>query len=50
MAVPIVEELKGLVEEGMVTYDAILQEEVLVVAPVIRVVSDNPCASKSPII
>ncbi len=34
MAVPIVEELKGLAKEGMVTYDAFLQDEVLVVTPV----------------
>lgn len=46
MAVPIVEELKGLVEEGMITHDAFLQEEVLIVAPVICVVSDNPRTSE----
>lgn len=46
MAVPIVEELKGLVEDGMITYDAFLQEEVLIVAPVVCVVSGNPHASE----
>ena len=41
MAVPVVEELIEL-ENGVVMYDALLQREVLVIAPVLAVLSDNP--------
>ena len=46
MAPPIVEELKQLEYHGMEMYDAHLQATVLVVAPVICVICDNPRASE----
>ena len=41
MATPIVKELKRL-EEGIVVFDAHLQKEVLLIAPVLAVLGDNP--------
>ena len=41
MAKPIVDDLISL-EEGMVMYDAFLKEDVLVVAPVMCLLADNP--------
>ena len=46
MAPPIVEELKNLQYHGMETHDAHLQATLLVVAPVICVICDNPRASE----
>lgn len=42
---PIVDDLLVLQNEGVITYDAFLKEEVLVVAPVICALADNPRAS-----
>ena len=44
MAPPLVEELKLLENDGVETFDAFLQVTVLVVAPVICIISDNPRA------
>ena len=41
MAWPIVKELQRL-EEGVVVFDAYLQKEVLLIAPVLTVLGDNP--------
>ena len=41
MAMPMVDELLKL-ESGVVLYDAMLQQEVVVLAPVLAVLSDNP--------
>ena len=46
MAPPIVEELKELESEGIEMFDAYLQTKVLVVAPVLCVICDNPRASE----
>ena len=46
MAEPIVQQLLTLEERGMFTYDAHLKEKVLVVAPVITLICDNPRASE----
>ena len=46
MVKPIVEELKILEKEGVVVYDAFTDKEVLVIAPVLCVICDNPCASE----
>ena len=45
MAQPIMNDLLKLEEEGLVTCDAYLREEVLVVAPIICLICDNPRAS-----
>ena len=45
MAKPIVDDLISL-EEGMVMYDAFLKEDMLVVAPVMSLLADNPRASE----
>lgn len=45
MAQPLVDDLKTLEFTGVSAYDAFLGEEVLVIAPVICVICDNPrCA------
>ena len=46
MAPPIVDELKLLETDGIVSFDAFLQVKVLVVAPVMCVICDNPRASE----
>ena len=46
MAPPIVDELKLLETDGIVAFDAFLQVKVLVVAPVMCVICDNPRASE----
>ena len=46
MADPIVDELLKLETEGLVTYDARLGQEVLVIAPVLCAICDNPRASE----
>ena len=45
MAKPIVEDLLMLEQKGMLAYDACLEEEVFVIAPVICALADNPRAS-----
>ena len=48
MAQPLVDDLKSLEQEGIIAYDAFLDAEVLVVAPVICALCDNPrCAEIS---
>ena len=42
MAEPIAEQLLQLEREGMVVYDAHLEREVLLVAPLLCVICDNP--------
>ena len=46
MAPPIADELKLLETDGIVGFDAFLQVKVLVVAPVMCVICDNPRASE----
>ena len=46
MAPPIVKELKQLECDGIEAYDSYLQTMVLVVAPVICIICDNPRASE----
>ena len=46
MAAPLVEELKSLETKGFVAYDASSLKNVLVVAPVLCVLCDNPRASE----
>ena len=46
LAVPMVKELKSLEEEGIIAFDAFLMKEVLVVAPVLCIICDNPRASE----
>ena len=46
MAEPISKELIKLEEERIVNYDAYLGEEIIVVAPFICLISDNPRASE----
>jgi len=41
MASPVVEDLK-ILEKGIITYDAHLKKEVLLIAPTIAILSDNP--------
>ena len=43
---PIAQQLTMLETDGVVVFDALNQEEVLVVAPVLCIVCDNPMASK----
>ena len=45
MTKPLVADLLELEHKGLVMYDAYLEEEVLVIAPVICVLADNPRAS-----
>lgn len=45
MSQPIVQDLLALENDGMLMYDAHLKEEVIVVAPVICGIADNPRAS-----
>ena len=46
MAKPLVQELNILEKEGFVAYDAFLQEDVLVVAPILCFLCGNPRASE----
>ena len=46
MTPPLVEELKLLESDGMQAFDAFLQKTVLVIAPVICIICDNPRASE----
>lgn len=46
LASPLVEELKLLETKGVEAFDALLQRQVLIVAPVICVICDNPRASE----
>lgn len=46
IAKPIVDELNMLENDGILLYDALLQKEVLAVAPVMCVIGDNPRASE----
>ena len=46
MAEPLVRDFNDLENEGLVTYDAYLGESVLVVAPIICLICDNPRASE----
>ena len=41
-----IEDLVKLESEGIVMYDAHLQSEILIIAPVIFIISDNPRASE----
>ena len=45
MLPPIVDELQILETEGIVAYDAYLKQEVLLVAPVLCILADNPRSS-----
>lgn len=45
MAKPLVDDLLELERRGLAMYDAYLEEEVIVIAPVICVLADNPRAS-----
>ena len=45
-AKPLVDDLLVLEDEGMVMYDAMYNKDVLVVAPVLCVLADNPRASE----
>ena len=46
MAEPLAKELLELEEKGITAFDAFLNEEVLVVTPIICLISDNPRASE----
>lgn len=46
MADPMVDDLLKLENEGLVTYDALLGQEVIVIAPLICAICDNPRASE----
>ncbi len=46
MAGPIVDDLTVLEQEGVVVYDALTKRDVLVVAPVIGGITDNPRGSE----
>ena len=46
MVEPLAKDLLKLEENGIVTYDAYLKEEVLVVTPIICMICDNPRASE----
>lgn len=41
MAVPLVEELIKL-ENGVIVYDALLQRDIILMAPLLAILSDNP--------
>ena len=45
MAPPVAEEIR-IMEEGFIVFDALLQTDVIVKAPVICVIADNPRASE----
>eukprot|EP00731_Ephydatia_muelleri_P019835 Em0012g660a len=42
MAVPLVQEFTALENEGIIAYDAFLQRNVIVVAPILNIICDNP--------
>ena len=42
----LVQELNSLASEGIVVYDAYLQQDVLIVAPILCIICDNPRASE----
>ena len=46
MAEPLAKELLELEENGMATFDAFINEEVLVVTPIICLICDNPRESE----
>lgn len=46
MMEPLTQELTQLETDGLVVYDAFLKEEVLVVAPLLCIICDNPRASQ----
>lgn len=46
MASPLVEELKLLEHDGIQVFDAHIQTTVIVIAPVICIICDNPRASE----
>lgn len=46
MAIPIVRDLLMLEEEGLIAYDAFNKQDVLMVAPIICSLADNPRASE----
>ena len=46
MSDPIADELTGLEMDGIEVYDAYLNEQVLVIAPLLCIICDNPQASK----
>ena len=46
MAAPLVEELNVMESDGVLAYDAFLNREVLVIAPVLCVICDNYRASE----
>ena len=43
---PLVKELNTLATDGLITYNAHLQRDVLIVAPIIALICDNPCTSE----
>ena len=45
MAKPLVQEL-NLLEKGVIMYDSFLQDDILVGAPVLCIICDNPRASE----
>lgn len=47
MAEPLAKDLLELEENGIVTYDAYLNEDVLVVTPILCLICDNPRASEN---
>ena len=42
----LVQELNSLASEGVVVYDAYMQQDVLIIAPILCVICDNPRASE----
>lgn len=42
MSKPLAEDLLTLETDGIIAYDAALEEEVLLIAPVLCILSDNP--------
>ncbi|KAL5459987.1 hypothetical protein EMCRGX_G033391 [Ephydatia muelleri] len=42
MAVPLVQEFTALENEGIIAYDAFLQRNIIVVAPILNITCDNP--------
>ena len=46
MAVPVVQEFNALENEGIVAFDALVQCKVLVVAPVLSFICDNPLSAE----
>ena len=45
MAKPLVQE-QNILEKGVIMYDSFLQDDILVVAPVLCIICDNPRASE----